>query len=231
MEKSPGAFLLSVERLDKRARWVFWTFTFARAQSVPDACRMWSKASKMLVRKLGFRGVRVFEMHEWHGVHVHVVTDRVYSIEKVKAICERYRFGRIGCDWVRTHGRTSFYLVKYLTKAAREECMKRRRLWQCVGMDGCRVRDVEINSSTAEAHRAVRPWIVAMQRSHAWSRGVAWGMQAVAARVVEWWRRVEPERDLVQEWMLLPFTAAQKVTDKKTVDEIMSLLTGRAAFV
>jgi len=95
---------------------------------------------------MGFRGVRVLELHDEHGAHFHVITNRRYKIKTVLAIGERYGFGRTHVQWVKNVGGGIAYVCKYLSKP-RSPCLKGVRLWAAFGkIERTRVSDIITDS-------------------------------------------------------------------------------------
>jgi len=107
----------------------------------PDKRRIRS-ALLLLKRKLQFRGVRVLELHEKHGCHFHVITNKRYAIRKIQEFKERYGFGRIDVREARDTSTAIRYLCKYLVKP-RPGCLRRAWLWSAFGdIERTRVRDI-----------------------------------------------------------------------------------------
>ena len=72
------------------------------------------------------QGIRVFEMHKRHGLHVHMVTNERIDVVQARALAEKAGWGRIHVTVMPAeHAR---YLAKYLSKE-RPPCLKRWRLW------------------------------------------------------------------------------------------------------
>jgi len=145
--KSRDAFEHPVNRMARdSARLYFWTFTYRVVHSLKEAMRLWNGFLTMLKRKIGFRGVRVLELHEEHGVHFHVVTDRRFNIRHVLDIGPRYGFGRTNVKRVKDVEGNVAYLCKYLSKP-RSGCLKRVRLWAAFGdIKRTRVADIVTDS-------------------------------------------------------------------------------------
>jgi hypothetical protein len=67
--KSRSAFEFTVRKmLRHKAKLYFWTFTFREVHSLKTAMGLWNQFLTLLKRKLNFRGVRVLELHDEHGV-------------------------------------------------------------------------------------------------------------------------------------------------------------------
>jgi hypothetical protein len=154
--KSSSAFEFTVRKmLRQNAKLYFWTFTFKEVHSLQTAMSFWNQFLTLLKRKLGFRGVRVVELHGEHGCHFHVITDSRYSIRQIQTFKERYGFGRIDVRRVGDPKVAVRYLCKYLSKR-RPGCLRRVRLWSAFGrIERTRVRDVVIDSAMSRLLRAV----------------------------------------------------------------------------
>jgi hypothetical protein len=141
--KSRFAFEFTVRKmLRQTGRLYFWTFTFREVHSLKTAMNRWNQFLTVLKRKLQFRGVRVLELHEDHGCHFHVITNRRIRIDEILEFAKRYDFGRINVKRVWDSAKAIRYLCKYLSKP-RPPCLKRARLWSAFGeIERTRVRDV-----------------------------------------------------------------------------------------
>jgi hypothetical protein len=137
------------------AKLFFWTFTYRDVHSLKFAMRLWNEFLTILKRKLGFRGVRVLELHDEHGVHFHVITNKRYKIGTILAIGERYGFGRTHVQWIKNVAGGIAYLCKYLSKP-RAMCLKRVRLWAAFGnVERTRVSDIIVDSPFVRVLREV----------------------------------------------------------------------------
>ena len=131
--KSRAAFEFTVRKMERASRKLyFWTFTFRDVHSLRRAMRLWNEFLTMLKRKLGFRGVRVLELHDEHGAHYHVITDQRFGIRQILEIGPRYGFGRTDVKRVTDVQGSVSYLCKYLSKK-RQPCLKGMRLWAAFG--------------------------------------------------------------------------------------------------
>lgn len=146
--KSRQSCMWSIELLGGRVngqrakRLYMWTFTFADVESVSTASRRWAELQRALCRHNGFSGVRVYELHDAHGMHIHVVVPERYDVRVVRGFCQVYGFGRVHVCRLRQAAWS--YITKYLTKGSRAACMKGRRLWACIGgFKGAKVKDCE----------------------------------------------------------------------------------------
>jgi hypothetical protein len=146
-QKSRLAFKFNVEKLFERSRSgvYLWTSTFEKVLTVKQASKRWSAFSKEIVRELGVFGLRVYELHDEHGLHIHWLVDRFIPVEIVRRIAEKHGFGRIHVErcgkWV------GDYLAKYLSKEVRAVCLKGKRLWAGFGdAPWSRVKDILVRS-------------------------------------------------------------------------------------
>jgi hypothetical protein len=144
--KSKAAFEFTVRKMEASGRLYFWTFTYRDVHSLKRAMGLWNEFLTVLKRRLGFRGVRVLELHDEHGVHFHVVTNRRFKIARILEIGARYGFGRTGVERVTDVAGGISYLCKYLSKR-RAPCLRGVRLWAAFGEIGrTRVADIVLDS-------------------------------------------------------------------------------------
>src|SRR6266513_1392893 len=141
--KSKTAFERTVRKMEQAgSKLFFWTFTYRDVHSLTVAMRLWNEFLTILKRKVGFRGVRVLELHDEHGAHFHVVTNKRCKIRAVLALGERYGFGRTHVERVTDVAGGIAYLCKYLSKR-RAPCLKSVRLWAAFGdIERTRVCDI-----------------------------------------------------------------------------------------
>src|SRR6266496_3059704 len=154
--KSPAAFEFTVRKmLRQNPKLYFWTFTFREVHSLKRAMQLWNQFLTLLKRKVQFRGVRVLELHEEHGCHFHVVTNKRFPIRKILALGERYGFGRIDVRRVTDTAQAISYLCKYLSKR-RARCLRGARLWSAFGkVERTRVRDVVLDTERIRLLRRI----------------------------------------------------------------------------
>lgn len=154
--KSRTAFQRTVEKMEQRGRRLFfWTFTYRDVHSLRSAMGLWNEFLTILKRKIDFRGVRVLELHDEHGAHFHVVTNRRYKIRTILALGERYGFGRTHVQRVADVAGGIAYLCKYLSKC-RPPCLKGVRLWAAFGdIERTRVCDIVCDSPFIRVLREV----------------------------------------------------------------------------
>jgi hypothetical protein len=141
--------------LRQDAKLYFWTFTLREVHSLKAAMQLWNQFLTLLKRNLGFRGVRVLELHEEHGCHFHVITNRRFPIRKILSMRERYGFGRIDVRRITDAAQAISYVCKYLSKR-REGCLKGARLWSAFGkIERTRVRDVLVDTPKVRLLRRI----------------------------------------------------------------------------
>jgi hypothetical protein len=145
--KSEMAFKFNVERLFELSPEgvYFWTSTFAEVLTVKEGSKRWSAFSKELVREFGVFGIRAYELHDEHGLHIHWLVNRRLPVAIIRPMAQRLGFGRINvkaCD-----KGVGDYLAKYLSKEERAPCLKGKRLWACFGpVPWSRVKDIQVRS-------------------------------------------------------------------------------------
>jgi hypothetical protein len=154
--KSRTAFEQTVRKMERSGRKLyFWTFTFRDVHSLRFAMRLWNEFLTILKRKIAFRGVRVLELHDEHGAHLHVVTNKRYKIRTILGLGDRYGFGRTHVERVTDVAGGIAYLCKYLSKK-RPPCLKSVRLWAAFGdVERTRVCDIICDSPFIRVLRKV----------------------------------------------------------------------------
>jgi hypothetical protein len=158
MTKSKAAFLFASRTLGKDNRLFMWTFTFKDLLSVKDTRKKWNYLLTLLLRAWPLlQGIRVFELHEEHGLHVHLVTNSFIDVNRARMLAEKAGWGRIHVK--RIPAERVSYLAKYLSKE-RVECLKRWRLWAAFGKGWAptKVKDVISNSVFSRVYRACKEW-------------------------------------------------------------------------
>lgn len=151
MSRSKAAFEFNAQEIASEPVYL-WTFTFLEAMDVMDARKAWNVFLAVLRKHFpGIAGVRVFEMHKNHGLHVHVLTRRHLRVNDVRGVLARQRDRKIGrIHVVRADAKAGEYLGKYLRKSRRPECLKSVRLWSVLdkkAFDHTRVADVSCEST------------------------------------------------------------------------------------
>jgi hypothetical protein len=76
------------------------------------------------------QGLRVFELHEEHGLHVHVMTNQFVDVNVARQLAMQAGWGRVHV--VRMASDHAGYLAKYLSND-RPECLQQWRLWAGFG--------------------------------------------------------------------------------------------------
>ena len=153
--KSLGALGHNVRYLSQGGRAMyFWTFTFPAVYKPKDATVLWQNFCRELKRSLGFKGVRVFELHpNGHGLHIHVFTPDYQNVNEVRSIAHRFGFGRLHVEKWNVHDseKAAQYMCKYVCqdiKKWKDGNCKGIRWWSTFGLgDKVRVKDVTIDSA------------------------------------------------------------------------------------
>jgi hypothetical protein len=149
MSKSKQAFLFSAERLGEQGLYM-WTLTFRELLAIKDTRKRWNYLLTLMKRRWpNLCGLRVFEMHKEHGLHVHLITNRRIDVNEVRRLAKKAGWGRVHVK--RVPPDRAAYLAKYLGKA-RPEAMYGWRLWGAFGKwDWSRVADVAMESGLTKA--------------------------------------------------------------------------------
>src|SRR6266576_4957516 len=80
MTKSKAAFLFASQTLGKQTLFL-WTFTFKELLAVKETRKRWNHLLTLLLRTWPqLQGLRVFELHEQHGLHVHLITNQFIDV-------------------------------------------------------------------------------------------------------------------------------------------------------
>jgi len=156
MTKSEAAFLLSCDRLAKQGRLYFWTFTFAEVLDLVDTRKRWNHLLTLMRRQWPEAcGLRIFELHKEHGLHVHLLTNKRIDVNECRQLSKRSGWGRIHV--MRIPKEKTPYLAKYLSKE-RPKAFKRWRLWAGFGKcwDWTKVANIQVESLHASVARALR---------------------------------------------------------------------------
>ncbi|MDX2080723.1 MAG: hypothetical protein SFU53_08050 [Terrimicrobiaceae bacterium] len=156
MTKSQVAFQFSAERLAESGLY-FWTFTFREVLDIKDTRKRWNHLLTLMKREWpDLCGLRVFELHKKHGLHVHLLTNRYIRVERARDLATKAGWGRIHV--CRAKPSAADYLAKYLSKE-REPCLKRWRLWATFGeWEHSRVKNVALQTARA------RIWAVCKEK-------------------------------------------------------------------
>jgi len=156
MTKSEAAFHLSCDRLAEQGRLYMWTFTFAEVLDLVDTRKRWNHLLTLIRRRWPEAcGLRVFELHEEHGLHVHVLTNKRIDVNQCRQLAKRSGWGRIHV--MRIPKDRAKYLAKYLSKD-RPGAFKRWRLWAGFGKfwDWTKVAQIQVESLHASVARGLR---------------------------------------------------------------------------
>src|SRR5438105_14186415 len=96
MTKSKAAFLFASRTLGKDSRLFMWTFTFKDLLSVKDTRKRWNHLLTLLLRRWPkLQGLRVFELHKQHGLHVHLLTNQFIDVNEARRLARQANWGRI----------------------------------------------------------------------------------------------------------------------------------------
>ena len=157
MTKSKAAFLFASQTLGKQ-RLFLWTFTFKELLAVKETRKRWNHLLTLLQREWpNLQGLRVFELHEEHGLHVHLITNQFIDVNRARGLAMQAGWGRIHVT--RMASEHAGYLAKYLSKE-RPDCLRRWRLWAGFGKgwEWTKVKDVIRESLFSCIYRACKEW-------------------------------------------------------------------------
>ena len=159
MHKTEAAYRFSCNTLAEQGPIYLWTFTFKDVIPIKEARKRWNHALTLLRREWPrLRGIRVFELHEEHGLHVHLLVDRYLPADELRPLTTQ-------AGWARIHvkpysAQRARYLAKFLS-AKRPGCLKGIRLWAPFGpgWNPTKTRDVEKESPFTTIYRACAAWL------------------------------------------------------------------------
>jgi hypothetical protein len=157
MTKSKAASPFASQTLGKQ-RLYLWTFTFKELLAVQETRKRWNHLLTLLLRTWpDLQGLRVFELHQEHGLHVHLATNQFIDVNCARELAMKAGWGRIHV--VRMPTEHAGYLAKYLSKE-RPECLYRWRLWAGFGKgwEWTRVKDVVRETLFSRIYRACKEW-------------------------------------------------------------------------
>lgn len=157
MTKSKAAFLFASQTLGRQQLYL-WTFTFRELLAVKETRKCWNHLLTLLLRTWpDLQGLRVFELHEEHGLHVHLVTNQFIDVNRARELATQAGWGRIHVT--RMASEHAGYLAKYLSKE-RPECLHRWRLWAGFGKgwEWTKVKDVIRETLFSRIYRACKEW-------------------------------------------------------------------------
>src|SRR5437660_8104485 len=122
MTKSKAAFLFGSQTLGKQQLFL-WTFTFPGLLAVTETRERWNYLLTLLKRTWPMlQGIRVFELHGQHGLHVHLITNQFIDVNRARELATQAGWGRIHVKRIPTE--CTAYLAKYLGRK-RPGCLKR----------------------------------------------------------------------------------------------------------
>ncbi|NRB76675.1 MAG: hypothetical protein HRU46_20125 [Verrucomicrobiales bacterium] len=156
MKKTQVAFQMSTERLAERGKLYFWTFTFAEKLDIKETRRRWNYLLTLMRRRWpNLCGLRVYELHKSHGLHVHLLTDSYLDVNAARSMAHKAGWGRIHVK--RIPASKAGYLGKYLSKE-RPPCFQGWRLWAAFGKDWVpsKVKDIEVRNSFTRAYHHLK---------------------------------------------------------------------------
>lgn len=167
--KSAHALDFTLQRLGEGRKGLYlWTFTLPDTCSVQAACSKWRNLCRDLVRQVGMRGVRVYEMHpSGHGLHVHVVCLKWHDVNVVREYAGMHGWGRINVTVISVSSLS--YVSKYLRKSKRSGYLKGIRIWDCLGKIKefrTRVKDIEINTSFTRLLKSIKTMTISAMFPH-----------------------------------------------------------------
>jgi hypothetical protein len=157
MNKSKAAFLFASQTLGKQQLYL-WTFTFKELLAVKETRKHWNHLLTLLLRSWPeLQGLRVFELHEHNGLHVHQITNQFIDVNRARELATQAGWGRIHVT--RMPSEHAGYLAKYLSKE-RPECLHRWRLWAGFGKswEWTKVKDVIRETLFSRIYRACKKW-------------------------------------------------------------------------
>lgn len=157
MTKSKAAFLFASQTLGKQQLYL-WTFTFRELLAIKETRKRWNHLLTLLLRTWPtLQGLRVFELHAEHGLHVHLVTNQFIDVNWARELAAQAGWGRIHVT--RMPSEHAGYLAKYLSKE-RPECLHRWRLWAGFGKswEWTKVKDIVRETLFSQIYRACKEW-------------------------------------------------------------------------
>ncbi len=157
MNKSKAAFLFSSRVLGKQQLYL-WTFTFKDLLGVKETRKRWNHLLTLLLRTWpDLQGLRVFELHEEHGLHVHLATNQFIDVNRARELALQSGWGRIHVT--RMPCEHAAYLAKYLSKE-RPACLHRWRLWAGFGKswEWTKVKDIVRETLFSRVYAACKEW-------------------------------------------------------------------------
>lgn len=164
MNRSAAAFRLSVQRLVREHgldsdSLFLWTFTFAEALSPHEAKTRWNHLLTLLRQRWPkLKGLRIFETHRQHGLHVHMLAVDWLYVKDVRDLAKTAGFGRIHVKRV-----PSAAAAKYCAKGLYRKAngfAKGWRLWAAFGeWVSTKVKDVVFDTPFRRVYLACKEWL------------------------------------------------------------------------
>jgi hypothetical protein len=172
-----------------------WTFTLRECVDVKAGARLWSRLWSDVLRRIGFRGVRFYELHRGgHGLHVHFLTPVFVPVDDVRDAIRSHLAGEawgagFGVDVQEVGEGGILYALKYVRKARRCLALKGVRLWARCGVQGERCKDIRIDTARGRVAREYirvfgHSWRNLQASTELWARYGERGAM-VALRVME----------------------------------------------
>lgn len=151
MTKSKAAFIMSVEKLFDESEHVYmWTLTFREVMPA----WWYMNTHTLFVKEVkkwysDFKGLRVTEVHDIHGIHYHWLVDTWMDADLMRHLGRKFGIGRVHV--VEADRGAALYLAKYMAKEKQKSAMSKLSKWGTLGgFIPCRVRDIEIQSKTTD---------------------------------------------------------------------------------
>src|SRR6266550_4518310 len=121
MTKSKAAFLFASQTLGKQ-RLYLWTFTFKELLAVKETRKRWNHLLTLLLRQWpNLQGLRVFELHQEHGLHVHLVTNQFIDVNRARELAMKAGWGAF--TWHKCEVSTPGILRNTFQKNGRSACI------------------------------------------------------------------------------------------------------------
>lgn len=157
MTKSKAAYLFSTQTLGAGGLYM-WTFTFREVLDITATRKRWNHLLTLIRNRWPkLAGLRVFELHDSHGLHVHLVTNRWIDVNVARQLAKQANWGRIHVIKIPTE--KAGYLAKYLSKN-RPPCFRGWRLWAGFGeWEWTKVKDLIFESRFCRIYRACKEWL------------------------------------------------------------------------
>ena len=157
MSKSKTAFLFASRTLSTDKLFM-WTFTFRETLDIKNTRKRWNHLLTLMRRRWpSLCGLRVFELHDSHGLHVHLITNRWIDVYEARRMAKQAGWGRIHV--MKMPPEKAPYLAKYLSKE-RPKCFKRWRLWAGFGdWEWNKVKDLVFDCRFTRIYRACKEWL------------------------------------------------------------------------